>query len=124
MIRLLQTLRAAFVLAAFLSVTANGAQAHLGMSAPGSIFLPICGPAADQFIVLTVGEPVPVNVEGQTCCGDCMAFAAIVDLAPNTLAHYAPLVILIPAQPDLAYDPGAPVWPGAPPHGPPATSEL
>lgn len=114
----------ALLFISLMSVISNGAQAHLGMSAPGKIAMPICGMGDGAVIVLSLGQEAPINAEHESCCGDCVAFAAITQDAPSSVGLFAGRARPQPRQPILSFKPSAPIWPGAPPHGPPALSKI
>ncbi|MEM1151302.1 MAG: hypothetical protein AAGI03_12210 [Pseudomonadota bacterium] len=110
------------LLAAFTAYAANGAQAHLHFSTGETIEVPMCVPGSGHDIRMTTIQltddgPVEITHFG---CGECTAPAAtpgvpeIGVMAPatgglKTSAPFAPAVY-----------PRSPLWPGAPPQGPPS----
>ncbi len=97
---------------------ANGAQAHLQISHSESLQLMLCGTATDKTVELVLpGEPAKETLD--TCCGDC---TPPVVLAPPRIASSIQVLQFaqpVPAQLPPAVSPRNPLWPGAPPHGPP-----
>ena len=97
---------------------ANGAQAHLQISQGESLSLMLCGTGADKTYELVIpGEPAEERTD--TCCGDCSPVSAItpprIALARHVVWFVQPLAAHLPD----AVTPKSPLWPGAPPHGPP-----
>ncbi|RIJ24311.1 hypothetical protein D1224_08735 [Henriciella barbarensis] len=97
---------------------ANGAQAHLRIVPGETISIPICGDGLSRSIKIEVGGSHE-DTSDRTCCGDC-----IVPLALPVTAPLLPLRTVAsrvrPTQPvRRAGYPRSPLWPGAPPQGPP-----
>lgn len=115
----LRYFRFLIVFAAIAGYAANGAQTHLAAHAGDTFSIPLCGAGTGRTITLTLGEEAPVETSDETCCGDCVVAAAV--LPPNapsaiSFLRVAP-VSYIPLG--IAISPRSPLWPGAPPHGPP-----
>lgn len=98
---------------------ANGAQAHLQLSHGESLQLMLCGTATDKTVELVLpGDPAKETLD--TCCGDCTPPVAVTPpqiVSPPQVSQFAQPV---PAHLPPAVSPKSPLWPGAPPHGPPA----
>ncbi|NQY41084.1 MAG: hypothetical protein HRT80_13400 [Henriciella sp.] len=104
--------------AASLGYFANGAQAHVRIMPGETISLMICSTGANRMLDMEIpGEPAE-ETKG-TSCGDCAAPSA---LLPPEVRHIQPRVLFaqpLPAQMPEAVSPRSPLWPGAPPQGPP-----
>lgn len=103
---------------ASLGYLANGAQAHLAISQGEHLDLMLCSTGQARTITLDLpGEPAEETED--TCCGDCApAMSIVVDppcLNSIILSYSDP----VPARPHDAISPRSPLWPGAPPQGPP-----
>ncbi|MEM1087883.1 MAG: hypothetical protein AAGH90_09140 [Pseudomonadota bacterium] len=112
---LLQRLLAILAVAAY---AANGAQPHLVVSEGETIALPVCSVGHVTTKTITIGGG-GLEETSETCCGDCTTPA----LAPSGLksALRAPLVrtVRLTAKAVDQISPRSPLWPGAPPQGPP-----
>ncbi|MEM7568876.1 MAG: hypothetical protein AAF337_03690 [Pseudomonadota bacterium] len=108
------------LLIALLAMMLNGAQAHLGFAAEDGDVIQICNAHGAQSITLVLGDPVPASSKAESCCGDCVSVAAVVPSVPSmgTLkeAHQSWRLAIATHQ----IYPRSPLWPGAPPQGPPA----
>jgi len=97
---------------------ANGAQAHLQISQGESLSLMLCGTDANRTVELVIpGEPAEEITD--TCCGDCSPPSA---LTPPRATHEVTSLIYaapVPTHLPAAISPKSPLWPGAPPQGPP-----
>lgn len=112
--------RTLLLLLASLGYLANGAQAHVHLSSGERLELMMCASGSNHTINLEIpGKPAQ---ETDTCCGDCMPSLAIEPL--NRVTPPSALVFAQPVPNDLppAVSPRSPLWPGAPPHGPPYPS--
>lgn len=97
---------------------ANGAQAHLQISHGESLQLMLCGTATEKTVELVLpGEPAKETLD--TCCGDCTPPAALAPLRRASSIQVLQFAQPVPAQLPPAVSPRTPLWPGAPPHGPP-----
>lgn len=97
---------------------ANGAQPHLTMHSGETLELQLCGDGGTRSITIEIsGEPG--EFDETTCCGDCIAAAALPitysALPSPVIAHTLHLRV----QNVTSISPRSPLWPGAPPHGPP-----
>ncbi len=105
---------------ASLGYLANGAQAHLHISNGETMDLMLCGTGSARTISIEIpGEPIHETED--TCCGDCMPSVAT---PPPEVPSFAAVLIFaepVPVNLPLAVSPRSPLWPGAPPHGPPHT---
>ena len=110
--------RALLLAVASLGYLANGAQAHLHISQGETLDLMMCGTSANRTVSLEIpGHPIEETED--TCCGDCMPAFGI--LPPNKTAVSTALFFAqpVPAHLPDALSPRSPLWPGAPPQGPP-----
>ncbi|MEM7494360.1 MAG: hypothetical protein AAF296_13350 [Pseudomonadota bacterium] len=108
-------------LLATLAVTAyaaNGAQAHLVVSEGDTITLHMCTSLGTQTETITLGGG-GLEETSETCCGDCTAPIAIKPQIQRTLGPVAVPVIVLAARGVDQISPRSPLWPGAPPQGPP-----
>ena len=108
---------------ASLAYFANGAQAHLKISHGDSIELMFCSTGAERAVQLHLpGEPAEETEE--TCCGDCAPTSAIVytplDVQGASLRH----AIGTDGPAPVSIHPRSPLWPGAPPNGPPVSDKA
>ena len=112
------TLRILLLAAASLGYFANGAQAHVRITPGETISLMICSTGAKKTLNMEIpGEPAE-ETKGTTC-GDCAAPSAVL---PPVIKQIQPRLIFaqpLPAQMPQAISPRSPLWPGAPPQGPP-----
>lgn len=108
----------ALLLAAF-GLFANGAQAHVQVRSPDSIDVPMCGNGQGQVMHIGIGDPHPVDTGAETCCGDCLLTAAILSPEPVLPARTVVSQLIVSQSPTAVVSPRSPLWPGAPPVGPP-----
>ncbi|WP_143434518.1 hypothetical protein [Henriciella pelagia] len=103
---------------ALLAYFANGAQAHLRIVPGETIAVPLCGDGLHRTIEIRVGGGQE-DTSHTTCCGDCTVPFAI-SANPPALPQRSRMrhVQSSPGRADAAH-PRLPLWPGAPPHGPP-----
>ena len=97
---------------------ANGAQAHLKITQGETLSLMLC--STDSTRTVTLDMPgQPAQEETDNCCGDCAPPVAITPprlmQIVRTLAFAQPVPFHLPE----AISPRSPLWPGAPPQGPP-----
>lgn len=116
-------IRGALLAIASLGYLANGAQAHVHVSAGETLDLMLCGTGAAKSVSIEVpGSPIEETED--TCCGDCTPTSAIDVAVPSVFAvslkHAEPL----PADLPDAVSPRSPLWPGAPPQGPPSPHKV
>ena len=118
--RLLAGFRMLLLAWAILGYAANGAQAHVKLSGGESLSLMLCSTDSPRTIELSL--PVePAEKTTDTCCGDCTAPAAF--LPPHMEAPSQALLFAPPVEHSLpvSISPRSPLWPGAPPQGPPSS---
>ena len=102
---------------------ANGAQAHLSVSQGETLDLMMCGTGSAKTIALEIpGDPIEETED--TCCGDCAPAQAITVRAPSLVPTFAIFVVPVPTNLPHAVFPRSPLWPGAPPQGPPHTHKA
>ena len=100
---------------------ANGAQAHLRIVPGETISIPICGDGLSRSVEVDVGGHHE-DTSDRTCCGDCLVPLALPVAAP-ALPLRAITTSVRPSQPARsAGHPRTPLWPGAPPQGPPQSA--
>ncbi|WP_018149045.1 hypothetical protein [Henriciella marina] len=97
---------------------ANGAQAHLQMAAGETIAIPICGDGLSRTIEISLGGE-PEDTSGVTCCGDCLLPLALPVSAPSIPVRLIEVRPRAFVQAPYHIHPRSPLWPGAPPQGPP-----
>ncbi|MEM7765932.1 MAG: hypothetical protein AAF253_00415 [Pseudomonadota bacterium] len=102
---------------AIAAYAANGALAHLVPGGSQVIHVGICGPGGGELAV-DLGSS-PAEETGDTCCGLCLVAPVLPAEAPVRMLvglarEPAPLPLDVPAV-----SPRLPLWPGAPPQGPP-----
>jgi hypothetical protein len=98
---------------------ANGAQAHMRVTPSETITIPVCGDGPSRTIAITIGGETE-DTSGRTCCGDCLMPVINQTDAPALPVRTALTlpVAFIPAP--YHVHPRSPLWPGAPPQGPPS----
>ena len=100
------------------ALTANGAQAHLEFHNGDSFKVLMCGLGSSRTIEVTLGE-TPAEATPKLGCCDCpIATFALLPYAPDVssaeLTHVWESRTTAPV-----ISPRSPLWPGAPPQGPP-----
>ena len=115
----LATLRILLLAIAALGYFANGAQAHLKITKGETLSLMLCSIDSTRTVKLDLPNK-PAQEEADNCCGDCAPPTAIAP--PRTIQIVRAPTFAQPVPSDLpeAVSPRSPLWPGAPPHGPPA----
>ncbi|MEO1188649.1 MAG: hypothetical protein AAFW60_06220 [Pseudomonadota bacterium] len=113
-----RTLRVLFLVMAATAYLANGAQAHLKISQGETLELMLCSTGAERAVKMHLpGEPAQETED--TCCGDCAPSPAILYASLRTadiaLRH---VIVTLHSMPTRVH-PRSPLWPGAPPNGPP-----
>ena len=115
---LLTALRIILLAVAAFGYLANGAQAHLKISKGESLSLMLC--STDSVRTVQMKLPAePIEEKADTCCGDCATPAAI---APPRIVQPVHAIAFNPPTPlnlPEVVSPRSPLWPGAPPQGPP-----
>lgn len=114
--------RFAFLILALaaLARVAYGAQPHVHVVLGETLTVSMCGlptePGRTETIVLSEGEPAQDT--SQECCGDCVGAVAA---APPEWRLDPPLFATVATQPVIVRESPEtrPIWPGAPPIGPP-----
>ncbi len=114
-------LRVIALLVAAAGLTANGAQAHVQLRSPDSIDVPMCGDGHGGMVHIGIGDPVPSDTSMETCCGACVSVAFALAPTPVLPTWMAEAVVARLLTPASLVDPSSPLWPGAPPLGPPAS---
>jgi hypothetical protein len=112
--------RLLFLLLAVTAYAANGAQTHLRVDDGKVVEVPLCGLGGDRTVTLHLGSKDTPEKTGDTCCGACMMAHALPADPPRLLAGPVDHPGLPDPAPAPAVHPRSPLWPGAPPQGPPA----
>jgi len=108
---------------ASLGYLANGAQAHVNISSGETLNLMLCGTGTAKSISFDLpGDPVEETED--TCCGDCAPSSVIQVSAPRFVAVIAAFAEPMPMQLPDPVSPRSPLWPGAPPQGPPTAFKV
>ena len=121
--RALMAFRCLLLALASLGYFANGAQAHLKVQNGEVLELMLCSVHSSNSISVELPSE-PIEETKETCCGDCTASVAIqvtapvADLIPVTFSEPLPLYLPDPVSPR------SPLWPGAPPNGPPLSHKA
>ena len=97
---------------------ANGAQAHLRIVPGETISIPICGDGVSRSIEVHVGGSQE-DTSDRTCCGDCLVPLALLVSAPVLPLQAIAESVSRSGPNRSAGHPRTPLWPGAPPQGPP-----
>lgn len=105
---------------AALGYLANGAQAHLKLSGGETLSLMLCSVDSPRTIELHLPTE-PAQEEPDTCCGDCAPPAAIAPPNTSALTRSVPRTQTLSQSLPEPVSPRSPLWPGAPPHGPPVS---
>ena len=106
-------------LLALLAYFANGAQAHLRIVPGETIAIPVCGDGVSRTIEMTVGGGHE-DTSDLTCCGDCLIPLALPAAAPVLPVRFVDPRGSRAGPVYSSIHPRSPLWPGAPPQGPPA----
>ncbi|NQY98443.1 MAG: hypothetical protein HRT82_14930 [Henriciella sp.] len=102
---------------------ANGAHAHLQISEDEALSLLVCSTHSSKTVEIVIpGQPAEETED--TCCGDCAAPSAITPPRAGVILAVAIFAKPVPAHLPEAISPRSPLWPGAPPQGPPARLTL
>lgn len=111
------SLRFVAMMLALAFYAANGAQTHLHLSPGKTILAPFCGLSGERVLEIQLEGEAPAET-ADTCCGACMVPAALPQPGfrmPPPRLPLAGRVDVLPAP----VSPRSPLWPGAPPQGPP-----
>lgn len=120
--RLAVFMRQFVLILAVAAYTANGAQAHLSVDHGETISILVCSERGDRMVDIAVGGG-GVEEDTGSCCGDCVAGLAPGSAAPVRTGGMITWAAMAVPSPAPIY-PGSPLWPGAPPQGPPATRKA
>ena len=104
-----------------LAYLANGAQAHLRIVPGETISIPICGDGLSRSIEVHVGGGQE-DTSDRTCCGDCLVPLALPVSAPVLPFRVVTKTIQPSGPVRFEGHPRTPLWPGAPPQGPPQSA--
>ena len=119
----LHALRLIFLAFASFAYLANGAQAHVKVSSGETLELLVCSSGTTRTIEMHLPGDAPEEIE-ETHCGDCAPSAAVVfnPAMPDCTALGHALLTGYPAPKPVS--PRSPLWPGAPPIGPPSALKI
>ena len=116
--RILVIIRTLLLAIAGLGYFANGAQAHVHVASGESLEIMMCSSGMNR--VMTINVPSePAQETDHTACGDCVPAFALEAQSPVLLKAGLFFAPPVPSDTVLAVFPRSPLWPGAPPHGPP-----
>lgn len=102
---------------------ANGAQAHVHITPGGTVSVMMCSTDHSRTLELELPS-APAEETEETCCGDC-TWTSDARLASPSFSAVDVQYTIVPAA--LRFDPvspRSPLWPGAPPHGPPSARNV
>lgn len=97
---------------------ANGAQSHLVMHSGETLELQLCGDGGTRSITIEISGG-PGEFDETSCCGDCIPATALpvtYSVLPSPVTAHT---LNLRVQTVASISPRSPLWPGAPPHGPP-----
>jgi len=121
--RMWSLLRVVLLAIASLGYLANGAQAHLHISTGETLNLMLCGTGSAKSVAVELPSD-PIEETEDTCCGDC-APTSVIDLAaPTDFAAIIRFADPLPTHLPAPISPRSPLWPGAPPQGPPGAHKA
>ena len=113
-------LRLLLLIAASFGYFANGAQAHVSITPGETVSLLMCSSGSNRTLEMDIPGAPAEETQG-TSCGECATPSA---LAPPSVAQVELKHIFaepLPSQMPVPISPRSPLWPGAPPHGPPVS---
>ena len=115
-------LRFVLLLVALLAYTVNGARLHLTGGVDTVLEIGLCGLGHGKTVTKVIdGGPIEATDEG--CCGDCLNPAP--PLPPAVILPRPLQLAPVLDVPEPTTGPQrSPLWPGAPPQGPPATRMM
>ncbi|MFN3212242.1 MAG: hypothetical protein ACE37M_03995 [Henriciella sp.] len=111
-------LRLLLLIAASLGYFANGAQAHVRITPGETVSLLMCSTGSNRTLEMEIPGAPAEETQG-TSCGDCAAPAALAPPAVARVEFRQVFAEPLPSQMPVPVSPRSPLWPGAPPHGPP-----
>ena len=115
-----RTFKLLLILAAALGYLADGARAHMHTSGGDTIRVMMCGPG-ETTKYIDIDVPGDTDEIADKCCGDCTPASPLKAEHPDVLeisTLYAPRALF---STKVSVSPRSPLWPGAPPNGPPAS---
>ena len=116
--RLLSAFRVLLLAIASLGYFANGAQAHVKVQAGEILELMLCSVHSSKAVAVELPAE-PIEETKNTCCGDCTASVAIEVASPVLVLTPISFAETQPPEWRTPISPRSPLWPGAPPNGPP-----
>jgi len=118
--RVMSALRCLAVGLAMLGVLGQGSQTHLAFAEGETITVLICGQGGSRTVEMTLGGDGPPEDTNPGGCDDCTPAPGALSLKAQTAvgSNILPVRVLRSREGDPVH-PGGPLWPGAPPNGPP-----
>lgn len=110
------------VLAVF-AYAANTAQPHVRLDPGHTISATLCGLGGDRALDITIGGG-PAEELVDTCCGDCTAPVGVAPGEPFALELVSLSPVRTISSQTYTVLRRTPLWPGAPPQGPPASHKA
>ncbi|MEM7328891.1 MAG: hypothetical protein AAF437_09145 [Pseudomonadota bacterium] len=116
-------IRTLVLVIAAIAYLANGAQAHMKIAPGETLEMMLCSSGETRTVSLNLpGAPAEETTE--TCCGDCTSMSGLSLAAPSaSLVAMSHPVLHHSDLPDPV-SPRSPLWPGAPPQGPPFVHKV
>jgi len=117
--KLAYSLKVLLIMWAGLGYLIDGAQRHVQVSGGETIRVMMCGAGSGKYVDIEL--PGGSEQIGEKCCGDCAPVYGISPQHPSMTAiavNYFPIVHIRHFE---SISPRSPLWPGAPPNGPPST---
>jgi hypothetical protein len=98
----------------------HSGQLHLQFPQGETVSVLMCGSGTHRMVDISFGEEGPPSDTKSECCGDCTLNHDAVTPEAQSVANKAelPIRVLLAWQGEPVH-PGRPLWPGAPPIGPP-----
>ncbi|MEM9669532.1 MAG: hypothetical protein AAF950_11465 [Pseudomonadota bacterium] len=114
-------LRHAAMLFAMMGYLAHGAQSHISFAQGETVSVLICGQGGSRTVDMQFGDPSGPQETAPDCCDDCTHASESPPMDGDSFAgnvNILPVRVLLSRQAQPVH-PGGPLWPGAPPNGPP-----
>lgn len=114
----LSNIRLIFLALGLFGYAFNGAHAHVHVPGDTVMHVGMCSQTGTKAVSLTLPRG-PIEETPETCCGDCSTLSVVTLPVCQLLAVVFPTGIKQSGSEHAAPRPRSPLWPGAPPHGPP-----
>tara|TARA_R110000787_G_scaffold16825_5_gene52922 strand:+ start:5906 stop:6277 length:372 start_codon:yes stop_codon:yes gene_type:complete len=115
--------RALLVCLAFAAYVANGMQTHLQLTPGETVKVALCGGGPPRAVTLKLSG-APAEPQQDDCCGTCLMAPPVLPVSPMLPARAPAVLPDWSASPVTFIHPGSPLWPGAPPQGPPSARKA